>query len=135
MTMRARTFDVTRCTDCCRCLNVPPFCAHCLARCTHHFSSCVHSDSPCNPRANSPPFVRVISDTKFFLTRCHFLPIEPIALKFQGYILESYILLISLLKSVQIFSKRNNHFFNNKKSESPIFSSTTKIVLRIFDLS
>ena len=34
----------------------------------------MHSDSLCNPRANSPPFVRVISDTKcFFLTRRHFL--------------------------------------------------------------
>ena len=57
----------------------------------------------------------------FFLTRCHFLPIKPIALKFLGDILESYPLLISLFKSVQIFSKRNNNFLNNKKSESPIF--------------
>ena len=66
ITVRARIFHVTRCTDCWRCPSVPPSCAHCLTSCTCRFSSGVHSDSPCNPKANPPPFVRVMSVAKFF---------------------------------------------------------------------
>ena len=127
--LSTRIFDVKRCTIW-RSSKVPPSCVHCLSGCTHRFSWCVNSVLPCNPRANPPPFVQVISDANFFfLSRCHFLPIEPIMFKFKGDILGGYLRLISLLKDLQIFSKRNNNFFNNKKSESQIFVFNDKSLI------